>query len=121
MLNLDPHMLVATLDGTLTGAEEEIARGHELAISGIVLWELAKLVRIGRLEMDLESRLFRRCLGFLTIIPITPEIAVRSTRLDFRSDPADELIAATSIVERLPLLTRDERILSSHEVPLAVG
>jgi predicted nucleic acid-binding protein len=42
-------------------------------------------------------------------------------RLDFRGDPADELIAATSIVHRLPLVTRDARIRKSKVVPLAVG
>jgi PIN domain nuclease of toxin-antitoxin system len=39
--------------------------------------------------------------------------------LDFKSDPADELIAATSVVERIPLLTRDKRIRKSKLVPLA--
>jgi PIN domain nuclease of toxin-antitoxin system len=39
--------------------------------------------------------------------------------LDFQSDPADELIAATSVVHKVPLLTRDRRILSSNVVPFA--
>jgi predicted nucleic acid-binding protein len=34
-------------------------------------------------------------------------------------DPADELIAATSIVHRLPLVTRDKKIRKSKLVPLA--
>jgi len=42
-----------------------------------------------------------------------------STRLDFSGDPADELIAATSVVHRVPLLTRDRRIRRSQIVPLA--
>jgi PIN domain nuclease of toxin-antitoxin system len=37
--------------------------------------------------------------------------------LDFESDPAGELIAATSIVHRVPLVTRDEKILRSRMVP----
>ena len=52
------------------------------------------------------------------VVGIDAEIALASTRLDFRGDPADELIAATSVVLRAPLLTRDERILSSKLVPL---
>jgi PIN domain nuclease of toxin-antitoxin system len=47
------------------------------------------------------------------------EIARVSAQLDFRSDPADELIAATSVVAGIPLLTRDHKILSSRLVPLA--
>jgi len=50
---------------------------------------------------------------------VSVEIACASTRLDFRSDPADEIIAATSIVEGAPLLTRDRRILRSKVVPFA--
>ena len=33
--------------------------------------------------------------------------------------PADEIIAATSVVEGIPLLTRDGKILKSKIVPLA--
>jgi len=40
-------------------------------------------------------------------------------RLDFRGDPADETIAATSLVHNVPLVTRDRVILSSKVVPLA--
>lgn len=41
-------------------------------------------------------------------------------QLDFSSDPADELIAATSIAHNVPLLTRDTRMLKSQVVPLAL-
>ncbi|MDQ3013317.1 MAG: hypothetical protein M3X11_21750 [Acidobacteriota bacterium] len=54
-----------------------------------------------------------------SVIPISLEIARVSTQLDFRSDPADELIAAISIVEGIPLPTRDHKILASQLVPLA--
>jgi predicted nucleic acid-binding protein len=40
-------------------------------------------------------------------------------RLDFRGDPADEIIAATSLVYRAPLMTRDRRLRNSKIVPLA--
>jgi predicted nucleic acid-binding protein len=40
-------------------------------------------------------------------------------KLDFRSDPADEIIAATSIVHRLPLVTRDREIKKSKLVLFA--
>jgi PIN domain nuclease of toxin-antitoxin system len=69
--------------------------------------------------MDFDSTEFRQCLRQITVLPITLEIARTSTRLDFSSDPADEIIAATSIVEDVPLLTRDRKILKSRIVPLA--
>jgi PIN domain nuclease of toxin-antitoxin system len=39
--------------------------------------------------------------------------------LDFDSDPADEIIAATSLVHRVPLMTRDRKMRRSKLVPIA--
>lgn len=117
MLNLDTHMLVAVLVDDLRPRERRLVRREPLAISDVVLWELAKLIQLGRLVLDMESPEFRACLRQLTIIPISVEIAWQSTHLDFSSDPADEIIAATSVVEGIPLLTRDRTILKSRMVP----
>ena len=119
MLSLDTHVLVALLDDKLTTSEESIILAEELAISDIVLWEISKLVQLGRLKLDLNGDRFREGLRALTVFPITLEIARISTALDFSSDPADEIIAATSIVEGAPLVTRDRKILKSRIVPLA--
>ena len=51
--------------------------------------------------LDLESLAFRKLLAQLTVYPITLEIARQSAALDFRADPADELIAATHSVEEI--------------------
>jgi PIN domain nuclease of toxin-antitoxin system len=117
MLNLDTHILVALLAGTLSAEEAALVADEPLAISDIVLWEMAKLVQLGRLEMDLESATYLRCLE--RVIPISPQIARLSTEMDFRADPADEIIAATSLAEGMPLLTRDRSIRRSKIVPLA--
>jgi PIN domain nuclease of toxin-antitoxin system len=45
------------------------------------------------------------------------EIVRISSTFDFRSDPADEIIAATSIVENIPLMTRDAKIQKSKMIP----
>ncbi|MCA1588837.1 MAG: type II toxin-antitoxin system VapC family toxin [Acidobacteria bacterium] len=119
MLNLDTHILVAVLDENLTAREAVLVAKERLVVSDIVLWELAKLVQLGRLDLDMDGVAFRRSLRYLTVIPITVRIARQSTALDFRSDPADEIIAATSVVEKIPLLTRDRKILKSKMVPLA--
>jgi PIN domain nuclease of toxin-antitoxin system len=42
-----------------------------------------------------------------------------SARLDIQGDPADELIAATSAIHNVPLVTRDRALLKSKVVPLA--
>lgn len=120
MLNLDTHIVVSLLGRSLTADEYRRVADEELAVSGIVLWELAMLARRGRLAFDLDDAAFRSFIEGVTVFPITMEIACQSTQLDFSSDPADEIIAATSIVEKIPLLTRDRRIRKSRIVPLAL-
>ena len=120
MLNLDTNIVLEGLTGRLTERELELLDDQSIAISDIVFWEISKLVQLKRIVFDLESPSFRKFLRQVTVFPITVEIARRSIDLDFRSDPADELIAATSIVERIPLLTRDGKILKSKMVPLAI-
>lgn len=117
MLNLDTHIFVALLKGDLSDKERDLILGARLVISDIVLWELAKLTQVGLLVLDFNSPGFQTCVHALTVIPINWEIARVSTELDFSSDPADEIIAATSVVENIPLLTRDRRILKSRIVP----
>ena len=119
MLNLDTHILIDALQGSLSKREEKLLTADPWSISAVVLWELSKLVQLGRVEMDLDSVEFNRALSRIRIWPIDLPTSIQSTRLDFKSDPADELIAATSILHRIPLLTRDKRNLKSKLVPLA--
>ena len=119
LINLDTHVVVHLLAGTLTDRERGLARTEAGGISCIVLWELAKLVQLGRLRLDLQGEPFQAFLRSVKVWPIDLAVAEASTRLDFHSDPADELIAATSVVHGVPLLTRDRRILESRLVPLA--
>lgn len=119
MLNLDTHVLIHALAGDLTARETSLLRSRRWGISGIVLWELAKLTQLRRIELDLDDPEVDRFLASVHTWPISLEVARAIRNLDFKSDPADELIAATSIVHRVPLLTRDPRILDSKVVPLA--
>jgi PIN domain nuclease of toxin-antitoxin system len=119
LLNLDTHILVYALSDELRPRERKLLSGAKWTISAIVLWELSKLVQLGRLELDLDDREVIRTLAKLHVWPIDLVVARQSTRLDFHGDPADELIAATSVVHDVPLLTRDRRIRRSELVPLA--
>lgn len=119
MLNLDTHIFLYALDGSLTSGERGLLAGDSWGISAIVLWELAKLVQLGRIAIDLDSAEFSRLFGRVHVWPLDLEVCRQSTDLDFTGDPADELIAATSIVYRVPLLTRDRKIRRSRLVPLA--
>ena len=84
-----------------------------------MLWELAKLAQLKRIELDLEDVTVRRTLQQIHSWPIDMDICRTIAKLDFKSDPADELIAATSIVHEVPLVTRDKRIKKSKLVPFA--
>ena len=80
---------------------------------------MAKLLQLGCIEMDLEDREVAGILSRIHVWPIDLAVTLASTRLDFKGDPADELIAATSVVHRIPLVTRDLVIRGSDIVPLA--
>ncbi len=119
MINLDTHILVFALAGDVKPRERRVLAENTWSISAIVLWELAKLAQLGRVGVDLENAEVVRTLSSLHVWPLDLSVSVQSTKLDFHSDPADEIIAATSIVHAVPLLTRDKRILKSRVVPPA--
>ena len=119
MVNLDTHMLVFAVGDELRPGERNVLARERWSISAIVLWELAKLTQLGRLNLDLDDREVAGVLGRVHVWPIDLDIAQASIRLDFRGDPADEIIAATSVVHDIPLLTRDRVIRQSRIVPLA--
>lgn len=119
MLNLDTHILVDALEGELRPAERRLLASDRWGISAIVLWELAKLAQLGRIGLDLGESRTQRALRRIHAWPLSIEVCRASCELDFRGDPADELIAATSVVHRVPLVTRDGKIRASRLVPLA--
>src|ERR1700743_675812 len=110
MLNLDTHILVHALSGDLTPAETRLLSRNPWSISAIVLWEIAKLRQMGRISLDLRDAEFSRLFSRIHVWAIDIPVCTASTALDFNADPADELIAATSVVRGVPLVTRDRRI-----------
>ena len=119
MLNVDTHVLLHAVAGSLKPGETRLLSADRWSISAIVLWEIAKLAQLGRIAVDLDDADVVRVIARVHVWPLTQEIARASTRLDVRGDPADELIAATSVVHNVPLVTRDPALLKSKLVPLA--
>jgi PIN domain nuclease of toxin-antitoxin system len=119
MLNLDTHIVLHALSDRLTPSERRILGQDAWSMSAICLWEFAKLRQLGRIEIDLDDADVTRALAKIHVWPLTLAICRAIANLDFKGDPADELIAATSIVEGVPLVTRDRRIRRSRLVPLA--
>ena len=120
MLNLDTHILLAAVDGKLRPSEEALLRDDFWSFADIVLWEIAWLHRESRISISLDHPGLSRAIRDATVWPVSREVGKALALLDFRSDPADELVAATSIAHDIPLLTRDMRILGSKVVPLAL-
>jgi PIN domain nuclease of toxin-antitoxin system len=117
MLNLDTHVLLHAVAGRLSPTESRLLQKDQWSISAIVLWEIAKLAQLGRIEVDLDDADVVRALARVHVWPLTREIARRSTHLDVRGDPADELIGATSVVHNVPLVTRDRVLRRSRVIP----
>jgi PIN domain nuclease of toxin-antitoxin system len=118
MLNLDTHILLFALLGTVTRHEKAVLARHRWGISAIVLWEITKLYQKGRISLSLEHPALVRALSQIEIWPLSREVCRKIPALDFTSDPADELIAATSLAYQVPLLTRDARIRTSKVVKI---
>lgn len=119
MLNLDTHVVLHALAGNLRPVEQRLLEGDAWSMSAIVLWEICKLRELGRVDVDLEAPEVVQALGRIHTWPITLEICRTSCDLGLGGDPADQLIAATSVVHRVPLLTRDRLLRKSKQVPLA--
>lgn len=119
MLNLDTHILVRAVEGDLSPAERLTLSRQRWSISAIVLWEVAKLAQLRRIAINLETPELVQVLRHTHIWPIDLAVCGMIALLDFHSDPADELIAATSMAHQVPLVTRDRMIRKSKRVPLA--
>jgi PIN domain nuclease of toxin-antitoxin system len=119
MLNLDTHILLYASSGDLTSRERSLLSSQQWSVSAIVLWEIAMLAQLKRIEVDIDSGEFSRVMAPVHVWPLTYEICAGIRKLDFKSDPADELISATSIVHNVALLTRDRKIRKSSVIPLA--
>ena len=113
MLNLDTHILLHSLGGQLTTKERNLLLENTWGISAIVLWEITKLSQLHKIKLDVHSFEFIRVISKVHVWPIDLAVCQKIIGLDFRSDPADEIIAATSLLYNVPLLTRDKKILNS--------
>ena len=95
--------------------EQEASDGGVIGICATSLWEIAMLVQKGRLQMYIDladwfvSALAHPRAG---VIGLIPEIAIASTRMprDFPRDPADQIITATALIHKCPLVTSDGEI-----------
>ena len=128
MILLDTHILIWLLiapENLAPKAKKVILAARKsgsLALSAISLWEMAWLVQNKRIDLDVSIDSFvKKCASYVQVLPITPEIAVRSVQFpkSYPNDPQDRIIGATALVEGIRLLTHDKLIVKSGLIPLA--
>jgi len=102
-----------------TAIDEARKNADGLAISGITLLELATLANKGRFGLDISLESFLQEVETrFAVLPITGRACARILGLPatYPKDPADRIIAATALVEGLPLITADREIRRSKTV-----
>ena len=118
MITLDTCSLVwlSLSPDRLSKNANKAIKNNSLIMSDISLWEIAMLTKSGRLIIDTNYSEYIELLlsSFgIQVNPITPEIAKMSVEFDdsVNHDPADRIIAATSLVEDAPLVTADKNLI----------
>lgn len=126
MILLDTQVVVwlALQPDLLSGAAVKAIRAARnqdgVAISDKTLWELAMMVSKRRVDVQGPMIDFLRATeDEALVLPIDAAVAERSMTFgsNFPKDPADRIIAATALVHGLVLVTADEPIRKSREVP----
>ena len=92
-----------------------------IIISSISTWEIALLINKKRLKLTIDVRDWIRKtedLPFIHFAPVDNTIALRSVSLrgSFHPDPADRIITATAMTMGIPLVTKDEKIITYPHV-----
>lgn len=123
LLILDTHIWIWVINGTVErlstqglDAIQQAGTDGQLGVSAISVWEVGMLEAKGRVHFQKVCLDWVRealCAPGLRLIPLTPEIAIESSRLpgNLHGDPADRILAATSRNLGATLVTQDRLLL----------
>lgn len=94
---------------------EAATENNGLLISAITVLEIALLNARKRIKIEMPIEDYVRQIvdaPGVRLVPLSPEISCLSVGLSsFQKDPADRIIVATSLINKVPLVTKDRRIL----------
>jgi len=102
------------------------AENYPLCLSAISVWEVAKKVSLGKLEVSIPVRdwiIKATRSPFIDLLPLSVDVSLESTVLpgDFHRDPADQMIVATARCFNLALLTVDQKIIDYEHVKTGIN
>ena len=115
MILLDTHVWVRWLDPDVKplprGMIDRIETAGQLAVSAISCWEVAWLLRRGRLDLTLPLEQWTDWAladSGVVCLPVQREIAIRAANLpEHHRDPADRMIIATALHHGIQLASLD--------------
>ena len=114
---LEPQQLTKKAIEAIDNADQSSA----LLIADISIWEIAMLIKKGRVQIDITAASFINLFlqsRNISVIAISPEIAELSANFEtgINKDPADRIIAATAIIHSARLVTADKILLAAEMV-----
>ena len=112
---LEPEKLTQKAITAINNADKQNA----LIISDISIWEISMLIKKHRIEVETTPAKFINLFlqsRNISVQSISPEIAELSVNFSsvINNDPADRIIAATSIIHNSRLVTADQNLLASE-------
>jgi PIN domain nuclease of toxin-antitoxin system len=98
-------------------AKSAIENASQIGICSISIWELSMLVSKGRIgfKQDLSDWIEKALkVPKLKLLYIEPPIAIKANNLpgELHGDPADRIIAATTIINGSKLVSKDRQLLN---------
>lgn len=120
-LLLDTHVWIWSMVGSSILKKsfrltfEKAFKAQRILICPMSIWELGMLVEKKRIEIEMDTLDWvEQALEIpgLELTPITPKIAIHSTRIGkVYGDPVDRLLIATAFEKNAVLVTCDHKIL----------
>ncbi|NGX34102.1 MAG: Ribonuclease VapC22 [Candidatus Anoxychlamydiales bacterium] len=121
-LLLDTHVWIWSMIGSSMLKKsfhltfEKALKAESISISPMTIWEVGMLVEKKRIEIEMDVLDWvEQALDTpgINLSPITPRIAIHSTRLigEVHGDPVDRLLIATASEKNAVLVTCDRKIL----------
>ena len=119
---IDTHVFLWLMEGSfeLQPLEIElinkIVNNGQVLVASISIWEIAMLQKLGKITLSTPIKDWvEQSLNQKGIVIVTFDVAILIESVflpgNFHKDPADRMIVATSRIKKVPLLTRDQRIL----------